>query len=71
MNDTIPDTDFQCARCGGIFTKGWSDEEAAEEARQFSPEEMAYGVAVICDPCYEAFMKWLPANRTLPHNGIK
>ena len=32
----MKDNEYQCAVCGGIFEKGWSEEEArAEEAEVF------------------------------------
>lgn len=51
---------FRCAKCGGTFTKGWSDEEAAaEDARTFPEVGPAVERAVVCDPCYQAFLRWL------------
>ena len=54
---------FTCARCGGTFPKGWSDEESAAEARgNFTGAELA-DTAVICDDCYREFMPELPRLR--------
>ena len=58
----IKENEFRCANCGGVFEKGWSDEEAREEAKQWTKEEMASGESVICDDCYTEFMNWRKAN---------
>lgn len=58
----MPDT-FTCARCGGTFSKGWSDEEAAAEAQaNFSEAELA-DTAVVCDECFREFVPALPRIR--------
>ena len=58
MSDT-----FTCARCGGTFPKGWSDEEAAAEAAAiFTPAELA-ATDVVCDDCFRLFMPALPRLR--------
>lgn len=45
---------YQCEACGGIFNKGWSDEEAAAELSAtfpgFTPDESG----IVCDGCYKA-----------------
>jgi hypothetical protein len=53
--------EYQCARCKGVFKKGVSDEEAANEANelypglmQATPEERA----TICDDCFKEFRTW-------------
>jgi len=54
---------YTCARCGGTFGKGWSDEEAATEAAgSFTAVELEE-VAVVCDDCYKEFMPHLPRIR--------
>lgn len=48
--------EYQCAYCGKVYEKGWSDEEAhAEAARIFGkpPEEWNDGQAIICDGCFQ------------------
>lgn len=53
---------FTCAHCGGVFTIGWSEEEAEAEAREFFgyevPEEQR---EELCDDCYGEFRKWAEA----------
>jgi hypothetical protein len=51
---------YTCASCGGVFVKGWSDEEARAE------HEAVFGLTVeqvadpvtICDDCYVAMRAW-------------
>lgn len=53
MKENIPDTHYKCAECGGVFEKGWSDEEAqAERDKNFPhlPDEI---MVVVCDDCFE------------------
>lgn len=56
---------FDCAQCGGTFTKGWTDEEARAEAeRNYGvPAERVVEPATVCDDCYRAVMGWV---ETLP-----
>jgi hypothetical protein len=51
----VKDNEFQCAMCGGVFEKGWSDEEAEREVNfpSIPPSEFS----LICDDCYEKKMK--------------
>jgi len=47
--------EYQCALCGEIYEKGWSDEEAYAEATEIfgkPPEEWDEEQAVICDGCF-------------------
>ncbi len=47
---------FTCDRCGGVFEKGWTDDDALAEARDlFSPAELE-NPAVVCDDCWQEFM---------------
>jgi hypothetical protein len=55
--------EFKCTRCGGVFEKGWSDAEAAEEMHRElggAPRGDAR-MGVLCDECYREFMKWWKA----------
>ena len=54
-------SEYKCVHCGGIFTKGWSDEKSEKEA------ELAFGKPIkewkdepvlVCDDCYK---KMLPS----------
>lgn len=59
LGDAVDSESFTCARCGHTFTKAWTDEEAnAEAAARFRKIDDPVHV---CDPCYEAFLRWLAA----------
>ena len=47
--------EFRCGICGGIFTKGWLEEEAEKECVKTFGTKMAHGDdrIVICDDCYQ------------------
>lgn len=47
-------TDFVCDECGGLFLKGWSDEEADQERLEVFGEraEDEEEDAILCDTCY-------------------
>jgi hypothetical protein len=62
---------YQCERCGGIFTKGWSDAEARAEADQDpygfqTPPPDDPETATICHGCFEEMKAWVEA-----HGGIE
>jgi DNA-directed RNA polymerase subunit RPC12/RpoP len=47
----VTSASYTCARCGGRFTKGRSDEEAAAESRAiWGPQD---DLAVVCEDCWE------------------
>lgn len=62
MTAVIGDNEFQCDSCGGIFTKGWSDEESLAEA-ETNGHPATGDDGVICDDCYPAFMAWFTRRR--------
>lgn len=53
--DKLQPNEYRCAACGGVFKKGWSDEEAREEAAKIFPgldthdEEQS---CLVCDDCF-------------------
>lgn len=47
MTDT-----YTCARCGGVFEKGWSDEEALAETKTKFPETPLEEKVIICHDCF-------------------
>lgn len=51
----MKDNEYQCANCGNIYEKGWTDEEAAKEMNSNFPsmKNSNAAVAVICDDCYK------------------
>jgi Fe2+ or Zn2+ uptake regulation protein len=48
---------FKCALCGGVFEKGWGDEEAEAEQKENFPGVPISECSLICDDCYEKKMK--------------
>lgn len=49
--------EFRCAICGGVFTKGWSEEEAIAEMKKDFPDFILEQCDVICDDCYREIME--------------
>ena len=50
----LKDNEYQCAHCGEVYEKGWSEEEALKEANDiWTPEALDAGTAVICDDCFK------------------
>lgn len=57
-----PDT-FTCACCGGQFTKARTDADAMDEALDLYPAtDLADGVDVVCDDCFNDMNAWARAN---------
>ena len=51
----MKDNEYQCDMCKGIFEKGWSDEEAKQEAEEIfgkNPNEWNDEQKVVCDDCF-------------------
>jgi hypothetical protein len=54
---------YKCAGCKGIFNKGWSDKEAAEEFHENFPDQpLDEQTDLICDVCYDLIMADMKAN---------
>ena len=50
---TMKKNEYKCCNCKGIFTKGWTDEEALEEYKEaYNDKELKRPMAVVCDDCY-------------------
>lgn len=49
----LKQNEFRCEMCGGIFGKGWSLEEQAEEFKINFGIEVREEDAEICDDCYK------------------
>lgn len=55
QQQTVGPNQYRCAHCGGIFDKGWSDEEAwAEHTAKFGDTFKPEQTDVICDDCFKA-----------------
>lgn len=56
----MKDNEYECAMCGGVFEKGWTDEEAAKELSEvfigYTPDDSE----LVCDDCYRKFMEHAP-----------
>lgn len=51
----MKENEYKCARCHGVFEKGWSDEESKKEAEEIfgkHPDEWNDFPEVICDDCF-------------------
>jgi len=61
---------FTCGLCGGVFDKGWSDEEAEAEKQEHWPRAVAHEevFAVVCDDCHRAMGADVADNRKA-HEG--
>src|SRR5450755_3189041 len=49
----MTENEYQCAMCGGVFTKGWSEQEARAETQSYWPDTPQEDLAVICDDCWQ------------------
>ena len=45
--------EYQCAACGGMFEKGWTDEEADAERKELFPNLAESESAIVCDDCFK------------------
>ena len=45
--------EYKCEACGEIYEKGWTDEEAMEEADSIWGNELGDDPAIICDDCFQ------------------
>lgn len=49
----IKHNEYQYEKCGEVYEKGWSDEEAQKEAEEiWTPKALASGTAIICEDCF-------------------
>jgi len=49
--------EFQCAACGEVFRKAWSDEEVLAERTELFPTLQPENAVVVCDVCFPIVMK--------------
>jgi len=67
MTDKQPlRSEFRCANCRGVFTKGWSEEEARAEAEANFGKMKPAEWAVVCDDCYFLMIGESPQPRNPP-----
>lgn len=53
----MKDSEYKCSSCGGVFEKSRPDEEALEESVETFGEMKQENLAIVCDDCYNNFMK--------------
>lgn len=59
MSDLAPtfnaegSNEYQCADCGRVFEKGWSDEKAKEELSNTFPGYDEEDCGLVCDDCWK------------------
>lgn len=58
--------EYQCAKCGGIYTKGWTVAEQDAEAAVNFPGLPAEEEAIVCGDCYTALMGWAKSQGLVP-----
>ena len=58
---------YTCEACKETFEKGWTDEEAQAEAEELWSKEALKDKAIICDDCYNEFLKWYKP-KLIPHD---
>ncbi len=44
--------EYKCNSCQNIYEKGWTDEEAENEAKEIWGEIQQVEMAIICDDCF-------------------
>ena len=49
----MKENEYQCEICKGIFKKGWSDEEAKQEALDIWGEIPNEERGLVCDDCFK------------------
>ena len=49
----MEDNEYQCALCGGIFQKVWSDDEANAEYAELFPDQQDEPMEVVCENCFK------------------
>lgn len=52
MEKKLEKNEYQCALCKGVFTKGWSEEEARAEYEELFAE-LPGPVEQVCDDCFQ------------------
>lgn len=53
---------FTCDLCGDTCVSNWSEEEAQAEYEQNFGAYVSEEKGVLCDDCYQLFMRWFENN---------
>lgn len=62
------DNTFTCAMCNQTFEKGWTEEEALAEAKEYWGDTTGISMTQVCDDCWEKIrpethpIEWAEAN---------
>jgi hypothetical protein len=48
--------EYRCDACGGIYSHGWTEEEARAEQAATFPWLQPEDATIVCDDCYRAVM---------------
>lgn len=59
---------FKCSSCGGVFEKGWSDEEALQEMEDTYGTDDYEEFCLVCDDCYKEIRRKQAMNRCMNEN---
>ena len=65
----MKENEYQCAMCGKVYKKKWSDEEAWEEHDSNFPGESHETAAIVCDDCYKKMVAVRPRKGCPQRNG--
>lgn len=61
--EKIKDNEYRCAKCGGVFVKGQSDEDAQKEYEEKFGEYAVADKCVVCDDCWIEMQKKYPISK--------
>jgi nitrate/TMAO reductase-like tetraheme cytochrome c subunit len=54
----VDNNEYECSVCHGVFSKGWTDEEAEAERVELWPDTPLDECALTCDDCHKKFLVW-------------
>lgn len=57
MNTEIKPNEYKCDACGGVFERGWSNEDAKQEYKDKFGMEVREDDGIVCDDCYKQMMR--------------
>ncbi len=66
----MKENEYQCAMCGGIFGKGWSDKAAWREYDDNFLKESRKTAKILCDDCYRKMIAIDPPPGMKPAKGL-
>lgn len=66
LRDRLGENEYRCDACGGVYEKGWSEEEAIAECQAYFPGTSPKDCGILCDDCHLRFMQWMRDEGFLP-----